>query len=387
MCVGFPNKHLGHRIAASPVAIIQALFWFLSVYHIHLTQFMPRSPPKQTSVVRWRRFPAQVHGSVNRRSHVTDTQRDAARAQILSKSGPMSSDDRSTTDSWASTTDSFDTTSDSGSDSSDGGLNFAHLAAQVAGLVVADADGPGDDNDEDSWLRRANRPQTLAAARLLLEGRRFVHEIRFTPEQFEYLCTKLEVPDIIPTQDQRLHSSTCVFVCRIDVLPTHPTHLSLTPTHPLSTHPPHNAQDAEDQAAGGQVRLPPHRQPPRASRRGPGPAGEQVGLPPDGGLQVHDRVRRLAHGPVRGRLGMGMGKTIQLSHSLSYTTTRWGHLLTFTAGRVGPRVPAYAQAVGEKIGLDDPAQNRVFGFIDGIFLCVPFVCCLGLGHGLVVRPS
>jgi len=42
--------------------------------------------------------------------------------------------------------------------------------------------------------------------------------------------------------------------------------------------------------------------------------------------------------------------------------------LTFTAARVGPRVPEYAMAVGEKAGLEGPERNRVFGFIDGVFL-------------------
>lgn len=151
----------------------------------------------------------------------------------------MSSDDSSTTDSWASTIDSFDTTtSDSDSDSSDGGLNFAHLAAQAAGLVVQDEDGPSDDDDEDAWLRRENRPQTLAAAMLLLPGRRFVHETRHTPEQFEYMCTKLEVPDIIPTPEQRLHSSTCVRACGLCRCPAHPPYALIGDTHTFPTHPP-----------------------------------------------------------------------------------------------------------------------------------------------------
>ena len=160
----------------------------------------------------------------------------------------------------------------------------------------------------------------------------------------------------------------------------HPSCASVSGTHSLSylTHAPAHTQAAEDQAAGGQVRLPPHHQPHRAPQRSPRADGEQVGLPPVGAQQVHQCLRGMAVGQVRGQGGwqMGISRTTRwLSHPIYHTTRRWGHLLTFTAARVGPRVPAYAQAVGEKIGLEDPAQCRVFGFVDGVFLCVACTCC------------
>jgi hypothetical protein len=184
---------------------------------------------------------------------------------------PMSSsDDSSSSGTWASTTDSWDSSSDSGSDSgsdsSEDAVDLAAVAAQVAALVAAGegAEASGDEND--TWQRRPNRPQTLAEVREMLPGRLFVHELRFTPEQFEYLCTKLGVPEFMPTDEMRAGSRTCVGGDGRDVwLGVHRTSSShlLIPS-PL-TALPNTTQAAQDQATGGEAGLRAHRQPPRAS--------------------------------------------------------------------------------------------------------------------------
>lgn len=57
------------------------------------------------------------------------------------------------------------------------------------------------------------------------------------------------------------------------------------------------------------------------------------------------------------------------THTRTHTAiSRWSHLLTLTGGRVGPRAAEYAEAIGKKLDLDDPAGNRVIGFIDGVFV-------------------
>lgn len=125
----------------------------------------------------------------------------------------MSSSDSSSTDSWDSDADSWASSSDSWSDDSDSSIYLRAVAAQVA-AAVALADGSESESSEgeedDTWQRRPTRPQTLADVEELLPNRLFVHELRFTPEQFTYLCTKLGVPERMPTEEQRAASSTCV---------------------------------------------------------------------------------------------------------------------------------------------------------------------------------
>lgn len=58
------------------------------------------------------------------------------------------------------------------------------------------------------WARPHDRPQDLNQAMNKWSDDDWYQEVRFSKEQFEYLCQELHVPLVFPTEKQRQESST-----------------------------------------------------------------------------------------------------------------------------------------------------------------------------------
>jgi hypothetical protein len=62
--------------------------------------------------------------------------------------------------------------------------------------------------DRENWQRHDDRPRDLAQAFNKWSDDDWLQDVRFSKDQFEYLCQELHIPLVFPTEEQRQESST-----------------------------------------------------------------------------------------------------------------------------------------------------------------------------------
>ena len=62
--------------------------------------------------------------------------------------------------------------------------------------------------DRENWQRHDDRPRDLAQAFNKWSDDDWLQYVRFSKDQFEYLCQELHIPFVFPTEEQRQESST-----------------------------------------------------------------------------------------------------------------------------------------------------------------------------------